>query len=347
MNIVYRNLIRPVVFSMDAERSHSLGETVMRMPLVWKLAGIGSKSSATELRTDMAGLKLPTPVGMAAGFDKECRVIRPLLSMGFGFATAGTVTLGPRPGNPKPRIIRQTDRFAVLNALGFPGPGLDIAEERIARMRRARDRMFISIAGTIEDEIIECHRRLQAHGAAVELNISSPNTAGLRVFHEPGRLRTLIEALVRQKSVPLFVKLQPWSRDDVERRTSLRLAETAISAGAEGLVIANTHPIEHEGLSANHRGGLSGAPLTDHTARMVAETKAAIGGDGEVIACGGIFTAEDVWQMLSLGASAVQLYTAFIYEGPGLPGKINRELVRMMKRAQITNIRDIRGLPPG
>ena len=214
-------------------------------------------------------------------------------------------------------------------------------------MRKARDRMFISIAGTIEDEIIECHRRLQPHGAAIELNISSPNTAGLRVFHEPGRLRSLIEALVNQKSVPLFVKLQPWSRDDVERRTSLRLAETAISAGAEGLVIANTHPIEYEGLSANHRGGLSGAPLTDHTARMVAETKAAVGGDGEVIACGGIFTAEDVWQMLSLGASAVQLYTAFIYEGPGLPGRINRDLIRMMKKAEITSIRDIRGLPPG
>ncbi len=335
-----------MVFSMDAERSHSLGESIMRVPLLWRLAALGSKASAKELRTDIAGLELPTPVGMAAGFDKECRVIRPLLSMGFGFATAGTVTLGPRPGNPPPRIIRQPERFAILNALGFPGPGLDIAEERIARMSKSKDRMFISIAGTIEDEVIECHKRLQPHGAAIELNISSPNTAGLRVFHEPGRLRALIEALVKQKSVPLFVKLQPWSREDTARRDSIRLAETAVSAGADGLVIANTHPVEHEGLSANHRGGLSGAPLTDHTARMVAEIKSAVGGDGEVIACGGIFTAEDVWQMLSLGASAVQLYTAFIYEGPGLPARINRELLKMMKRAEITSIRDIRGLPP-
>ncbi len=323
-----------------------MGEMMMRMPLIWSAASINSKASADELRTEFAGLRLPNPLGMAAGFDKECRVVRPLLSMGFGFATAGTVTLGPRPGNPKPRVIRQPERYAVLNALGFPGPGLEVAEKRVARMSGAKDRMFISIAGTIEDEIIEVHRRLQRHCAAIELNISSPNTAGLRVFHEPGRLRTLIEALAKQKTVPLFVKLQPWSRDDVARRDSIRLAETSISGGADGLVIANTHPIEHEGLSSMHRGGLSGAPLTDHTARMVAEIKSAIGGDGEVIACGGIFNAEDVWQMLSLGASAVQLYTAFIYEGPGLPGRINRGLLKMMKRAEITNIRDIRGLPP-
>ena len=345
-DIVYRSLIKPLLFTLDAERAHSFGEMAMCVPFLWSASSLMSHATDPLLRTELAGLHLPNPLGMAAGFDKECRVIRPLLSMGFGFATAGTVTLGPRPGNPPPRIIRQPERYAILNALGFPGPGLDIAEQRLARMHKAHDRMFVSISGTIEDEVIEVHRRLQQHGAAIELNISSPNTSGLRVFHEPGRLRGLIESLARQKAVPLFVKLQPWAREDAARREALRLAETAISAGADGLVVANTHPIEHEGLSIVHRGGLSGAPLTDHTARMVAETKAAIGGDGEVIACGGIFTAEDVWQMLSLGASAVQLYTAFIYEGPGLPGRINRRLVRLMKKAGITNIRDIQGKGP-
>lgn len=319
---------------------------MMRAPVVWSVASLGNRATASELKTDVAGISLPTPLGMAAGFDKECRVIRSLLSMGFGFATVGTVTLAPRPGNAPPRVIRQPERFALLNALGFPGPGLEVAEERIIRMRKAKSRMFISIAGTIEDEIIECHRRLQPHGAAIELNISSPNTSGLRVFHEPGRLRALIEALARQKTVPLFVKLPPWLREDGPRRESIRIAETAVSSGADGLIVANTHPIEHEGLSSMHRGGLSGAPLTDHTARMVAEIKSAIGGDGDVIACGGIFTAEDLWQMLSLGASAAQLYTAFIYEGPGLPARINRGLLKLMRKAGITKVSDIRGLPP-
>lgn len=283
---------------------------------------------------------------MAAGFDKECLVISPLLKLGFGFATAGTITLAPRPGNPKPRVIRQPERFAILNALGFPGPGLEIAEQRLKRFQKVRGRMFISIAGTIEDEIIECHRRLQPLAGAIELNISSPNTAGLRVFHEPGRLRTLVEALTADKKVPLFVKLQPWSREDQARRDALRLVETAVSAGADGLVVANTHPVEHEGLSSMRRGGLSGAPLTDHTARMVAEAKAVLGGDGDIIACGGIFTAEDLWHMLALGASAAQLYTAFIYQGPGLPGHINRGLLKLMERVGITSVKDIRGLPP-
>jgi dihydroorotate dehydrogenase len=305
-----------------------------------------SKVGDRRLETDFAGLKLPTPLGMAAGFDKECLVISPLLKLGFGFATAGTITLAPRPGNPKPRVIRQPERFAILNALGFPGPGLEIAEQRLKRFQKVRGRMFISIAGTIEDEIIECHRRLQPLAGAIELNISSPNTAGLRVFHEPGRLRTLVEALTADKKVPLFVKLQPWSREDQARRDALRLVETAVSAGADGLVVANTHPVEHEGLSSMRRGGLSGAPLTDHTARMVAEAKAVLGGDGDIIACGGIFTAEDLWHMLALGASAAQLYTAFIYQGPGLPGHINRGLLKLMERVGITSVKDIRGLPP-
>ena len=283
--IVYSSLIKPLLFKMDPERAHGVGETALRTPLIWSATGLFSKSHDRRLETDFAGLKLPTPLGMAAGFDKECLVIRPLLSLGFGFATAGTVTLAPRPGNPKPRVIRQPERYAILNALGFPGPGLEIAEARLKKFRKVKDRMFISIAGTIEDEIIECHARLQPLAGAIELNISSPNTAGLRVFHEPGRLRSLVEALAEKKTAPIFVKLQPWSQEDQSRRDALRLVETAVSAGADGVVVANTHPVEHEGLSSMRRGGLSGAPLTDHTLRMVAEAKSLLGGDGDVIAC--------------------------------------------------------------
>jgi dihydroorotate dehydrogenase len=330
---------------MKAERAHRTAETVLRAPGVWSAARLGSKAGDPRLRTEFAGLSLPTPLGMAAGFDKECRVIKPLLNLGFGFATAGTVTLAPRPGNPEPRILRQPERLALLNALGFPGPGLEAAEKRLSRLSKVKGRLFVSIAGTIEDEIVECHRRLQPHAGAIELNISSPNTSGLRVFHEPGRLRALIEPLAAAKSCPLFVKLQPWSRDDQDRRDSLRLVETAVSAGADGLIVSNTHPVEHEGLGPK-RGGLSGAPLTEHTARMVAEAKALVGADADVIACGGIFGAEDLWHMLAIGASAAQLYTAFIYEGPGLPSRVNRGLLRLMERAGVTSVRDISGLPP-
>ena len=156
-----------------------------------------------------------------------------------------------------------------------------------------------------------------------------------------------MELIAAEKSQPLFVKLPPWSREAESRREALRLAETAVDAGADGLVIANTHPVEDTRLAIG-RGGLSGAPLTEHTARMVAEAKAVVGGRASVIACGGISNAEHAWRMLSAGASAVQLYTGFVYEGPGLPGRINRGLLRLMDMAGIQRVEEIAGWPlPG
>ena len=268
-----------------------------------------------------------------------------MLKLGFGFVTGGTVTLSSRPGNPKPRVARITDQKALMNSLGFPGQGLEAALKRLGKHRRQRDRILVSIAGTIEDEIVECLRRTQPLVAGIELNISSPNTAGLRIFHEPGRLRGLIEGLVADKQVPLFVKLPPWPRDTDNRRDILKLAETAVDAGADGLVIANTHPIESRRLKVG-RGGLSGAPLFEHTELMIADVQALVQGNAAIIACGGVSTAEQVWKLMASGASAVQLYTSFIYEGPGLPSRLNRRLAKLMSVAGIETVVDITGPPP-
>jgi dihydroorotate dehydrogenase len=282
---------------------------------------------------------------MAAGFDKDCRVLGSVINLGFGFVTGGTVTLASRPGNPKPRVIRLPDQNAVMNSMGFPGQGLEPALKRLRKAGKHKKRVLISIAGTIEDEIYECLRRTQHLVSGIELNISSPNTAGLRIFHEPARLRGLIESLVAEKQVPLFVKLPPWPRSDESRREMLRIAETAVDAGVDGLVVANTHPIESSRLEVG-RGGLSGAPLFEHTEIMIADVQALVQGQAAIIACGGVSTAEHVWQLLAKGASAVQLYTSFIYEGPGLPAKINKRLSRLMDVAGITKISDISGNPP-
>ena len=265
-----------------------------------------------------------------------------MLKLGFGFVTGGTVTLSSRPGNPKPRVARITDQKALMNSLGFPGQGLEAALKRLGKHRRQRDRILVSIAGTIEDEIVECLRRTQPLVAGIELNISSPNTAGLRIFHEPGRLRGLIEGLVADKQVPLFVKLPPWPRDTDNRRDILKLAETAVDAGADGLVIANTHPIESRRLKVG-RGGLSGAPLFEHTELMIADVQALVQGNAAIIACGGVSTAEQVWKLMASGASAVQLYTSFIYEGPGLPSRLNHRLAKLMSVAGIETVPDITG----
>lgn len=315
------------------------------MPGVWNAFRPFNGARNSRLATDLAGISLPTPIGLAAGYDKDCRVLGSVLKLGFGFVTGGTVTLSSRPGNPKPRVARITDQKALMNSLGFPGQGLEAALKRLGKHRRQRDRILVSIAGTIEDEIVECLRRTQPLVAGIELNISSPNTAGLRIFHEPGRLRGLIEGLVADKQVPLFVKLPPWPRDTDNRRDILKLAETAVDAGADGLVIANTHPIESRRLKVG-RGGLSGAPLFEHTELMIADVQALVQGNAAIIACGGVSTAEQVWKLMASGASAVQLYTSFIYEGPGLPSRLNRRLAKLMSVAGIETVADITGPPP-
>ena len=297
-----------------------------------------------RLRTTVAGLEFPSPVGAAAGLDKEFRFLGSLLNLGFGFVSGGTVTLNSRPGSPRPRLLRQVERKALVNAMGFPGPGLDVISHRIASSR-VRSRLFVSISGTLEDEVVQCHRSIEPNCAAVEINISSPNTSGLRAFHDPGRLRVLVQAVASEINRPLFVKLPPWERSRQSRENGISLAETAIDAGADGVIIANTRPVEHVGLKVG-RGGLSGAPLFDDTLRMTAEARASLGRRGAIIACGGISTARQVWQLMAVGASAAQLYTALVYEGPGLPGSINRDLVRLMERAECRSVGEIEGAPP-
>ncbi len=293
----------------------------------------------------MAGLTLPTPIGMAAGFDKDCNVLKSLLNLGFGFVTGGTITLASRPGNPKPRVIRLPDQKALVNSMGFPGRGLEPAIKRLQRSQPYKNRIFVSIAGTIEDEIFDCFNRAQSVAGGIELNISSPNTVGLRTFHETGRLRGLIEGLTAEKTVPLFVKLPPWSRDDDNRREILKLAETAIDAGVDGLIVANTRPVESSRLKVG-RGGLSGKPLFENTELMIADVQALVHDEIAIIACGGVSTSTHVWKLLASGASAVQLYTSFIYEGPGLPARLNKGLAKLMGAAGITTVEEISGTPP-
>lgn len=342
---MYRYIIRPLLWSLDPERAHSLAGLPLRIPAVWKSQGVFARLDDPRLATDVAGITLPSPIGLAAGFDKNCVYLGTLLDLGFGFVTGGTVTLSERTGNPKPRLLRLTEERALINALGFPGQGLERIAPRVRRHVRRRSRVFASISGTIEDEIVECYKVLEPLVSAIELNISSPNTAGLRVFHEPARLRPLIEQLLdlRRSESRLLVKLPPWTDSD-DRRDALQLAETAVNSGVDGLVVANTLPFEHTELALGV-GGLSGAPLMANTARMTAEVCAAVGKQTTVVACGGVFDAEDVWQLIARGASAVQLYTAFVYEGPWLPVKLNRSLIKLMERHGVSSLAEIAGNP--
>ncbi|MEE8363276.1 MAG: dihydroorotate dehydrogenase (quinone) [Dehalococcoidia bacterium] len=252
---LYTTLARPLLFRLRPELAQAIGDALLRATPLWRPIRPFLATTDPRLKAQVAGLRLPNPLGAAAGIDKNCRMLPGLLSTGFGFAVGGTVTLTPRPGNVRPRLLRDTGRRALVNAMGFPGDGLDAAEARLRRLGDRAGGVWVSVSGTDDDDIAECHRRLQPLAAAVEVNVSSPNTAGLRVFHAPARLRRLLDRLVGQKDRPLFVKLPPWASEG-DRDAVLPMAETAAAAGVDGLVIANTHPVE-DGRLAVGRGGLS------------------------------------------------------------------------------------------
>lgn len=322
MGFIYRALVRPAIFQLPPELSHGAAETFLRFRPAWSLAGRLLAARDRALAVRVAGMSFPNPIGMAAGFDKDCRVLGSLLDIGFGFAVGGTVTLEPQSGNPRPRLVRDSRRGALVNSLGFPGKGLERAELELKRLsKKDRRRVIVSVSGTEEDDIAECYERLAPLAAAIEVNISSPNTAGLVIFQEPERLRELIQGLARLNDNPCFVKLP--RLEDSEAVTALAVA--AVEAGAEGVVVANTLPIAHDGLAVG-RGGLSGKPLFESTLAAVGKVRAALPEAATVIACGGVSTAAEARRLLDAGAAAIQLYTAFIYEGPGLPGEIARGL---------------------
>jgi dihydroorotate dehydrogenase len=314
----YAAIGRRAFFAMDPERSHRVALALLGLPLPWRR--IGGAIDDPALETTLAGVRLRNPVGLAAGFDKGCVRMDALGALGFGFVVGGTVTRAPRRGNHVPRIARDPARRAIVNAMGLPNPGADAVARALARSARTAPR-FVSIADEAVTEASACLEMLEPFVEGFELNASSPN-AGWE--HAGDHVGTLMRALRARTSKPVFVKVPPF-RTDGERARTRSIVAAARDGGASGVVCGNTLPVEDARMSTG-RGGLSGGPLAEMTPRMVEDVRGAAGDDLPVVACGGIFTADDVRRNLSAGAVAVQVYTALIYEGPGLPGMLTRAL---------------------
>ena len=341
--MIYKRLLRPVLFKMDPETAKDIAETALSVPFIWRAVLPFSECDLTTQLTPT--LSVPSPVGAAAGLDKNAHFLGSLLDLGFGFAAGGTFTKDPRKGNPKPRMERRTSERALVNSLGFPNEGSEKCAENMRKFAKTSARLLASVSGETEDDILECVERFAPLSAAIELNISSPNTAGIRVFQKADALKSLVESVCAEKTAQIFVKLPPWEDELKQTQEHVKLGEAALEAGASGLVIANTRPIVSGKLHLG-RGGLSGAPLFESTKRMVAEMAARLGKGTPIIACGGVSDAKNVWELLSLGASAVELYTAMIYEGPLLAMRINIGLSQLMRAAGISKVSDISGEPP-
>jgi dihydroorotate dehydrogenase len=318
---LYRALVRPAVFALPSESGHRVAEWALRLPLGWDRVGGTHRGAGSP--TTLAGIELSNPVGLAAGFDKGCRELANLGRLGFGYTIGGTVTRRPREGNPRPRMVRRVPRRSLVNAMGLPNPGAKDVARRLAGTEPTTAR-FISIADEELEDVLHVHALIEPHVRATELNVSCPNVSWGRDRDAEEHLRRLLRELVARKARPLFVKLPPF-RTPREREAVLVLAGLAQEFGADGLTCSNSLLVEESRLAVG-RGGLTGGELTTDTPRIVAEVHRSTGGAFPINACGGIASPEDAAACLEAGATTVQLYTALVYEGPGVVARIAKGL---------------------
>jgi dihydroorotate dehydrogenase len=324
----YASVGRPAFFALPPEASHRLALTLLSLPIPWRR--VGGAIDDPALRTTLAGIPLRNPLGLAAGFDKSMRRLDALGALGFGYVVGGTVTRAPRPGNDKPRIVRDRSLASMVNAMGLPNPGAPAAAASLARARRTAPRIA-SIADEEIDAAAAALTVLDPFVDGFELNASSPNAGWA---HREAHVSALLGELVGKTSKPIFVKLPPFETG-TEREHVLAMAVSARDRGAAGLTCSNTRPVEEPRLPAG-RGGLSGRRLFGATPVIVREVREATGSTIPIAACGGIASAGDVIACLEAGASTVQLYTALIYEGPGVVGALTRGLADRLRTDGIT-----------
>jgi dihydroorotate dehydrogenase len=336
--------IRPLAFALDPERSHRLTIKALKlMPLH------GPPHFPASLKTTVAGLDFPTPVGLAAGFDKNAEVPEELLSLGFGFVEVGSLTPRPQQGNPKPRLFRLKRDRAVINRMGFNNCGQAAAFDRIERFSHLPGIIGINIGANKDsaDRIADYVAGVQAIAPISDyltINISSPNTPGLRGLQDEGELNALLSAVAEarpKKSPPLFLKVAP----DLADGDPERIVRAAIDHRIDALIVSNT-TISRPPLKsryANEQGGLSGAPLKPLALEALRDFRRASGGEIPLIGVGGIETADDAWERIRAGASLIQLYTAMVYEGPGIAKRIARGLARILKREGFASIAEAVG----
>lgn len=325
------NLGAVLLRQMDPETAHGLAIRALKL-------GLTPTAPADDpiLKTTLAGLDLPNPVGLAAGFDKNGEALHGLARAGFGFVECGSVTPRAQPGNPKPRLFRLSEDQAVINRMGFNNAGLDAFGARLrARPTKAVVGANLGANKDTEDraaDFVMGLKRIEGLADYFTVNISSPNTPGLRALQGREALDDLLGRLAeaRRTAAPLFLKIAPDLIDDEIEM----IVEACVAHGLNGLIVSNTtldRPASLRSPHAQETGGLSGAPLRDKALQALSIAAAASAGRLVLIGVGGIATGADVYARIRAGAQAVQLYSALIYSGPGLVTAINRDLAARLR----------------
>ena len=315
---MYR-LMRELLFRMDAEEAHEWTTEQMRhlqnVPMVLRAIERICRPDS-EPRT-LWGLTFRSPIGIAAGFDKNAVMMPFLAALGFGFVEVGTVTLYPQPGNPRPRLFRLSKERALINRMGFNNDGADAVAERLRAFERTVP-VLVNVGKNRDvpldravDAYAECYRRVAPFADVAVLNLSSPNTPGLRDLQRPEHLEALLNAVGSLRSGPILIKIAP----DLDEAQIAEICDVCVRL-ADGMICTNTTAVEG--------GGLSGKPLMAKSTSVLEQVRQRVGPDYPLIGVGGVFTADDVREKMRAGANLVQIYTSFIYEGPLIAKRLAR-----------------------
>ena len=338
---MYRALIRPILFLFDAERIHHFVFFILKLPGVWLFLKFLFQTKDQQLQRNLFGLTFPNPVGLAAGFDKDAKLVDELSCLGFGFVEIGTLTPNPQGGNEKPRLFRLSVDQALINRMGFNNEGVQAAAERLKKRKSS-----VVVGGNIGknkttpneralDDYAYCFETLYPYVDYFVVNVSSPNTPGLRELQEKEPLRKLlshIKALsqAKGKPKPVLLKIAPDLTVEQLNDVVVILKET----GTDGVIATNT-TLSREGLRTSSievdkigAGGLSGRPLAHRSNEVIKYLRKEMGASYPIIGVGGIMSVQDALDKLNAGADLIQIYTGFIYEGPSFVKRINQAIAK-------------------
>jgi len=344
------SFIRPYIFTLDPEAAHDLAIKSLKLNFLPK--SFFEVKNEEILKTELFKKKLKNPIGLAAGFDKSAEVYNSLFKLGFGFVEVGTITPKRQFGNPKPRVFRLEKDKAMINRLGFNNDGAETVSERLKK-NIPDEFLGVNIGPNKETkekvlDFVECFSKLNKFANYITVNISSPNTAGLRDFHEEKLLSKLLGKLLEFKKkqkikCPIVLKLSP----DIGKNEITNINEIVLKFKIDGLILTNTTNQNRDSLIDSNKseiGGLSGLPLQKLSINFIKNFYKLNKGKIPIIGVGGIDSGKSAFEKIIAGATAVQLYTGMVYKGPGVVKNIKQELIEILKKEKIKNIQQAIGI---
>jgi dihydroorotate dehydrogenase len=341
MNL-YGSLVRPLLFRLDAETAHQLALRVMAAGFPWGVCGDRLLVRDPRLRVTVEGLTFVNPVGLAAGLDKNARVVPSLQQLGFGYVTVGSILPRPRAGNPRPRVLRYVGQESLINCYGLPSDGLDACAARLRRVRTGATRLVANIDASTVEEYVRAFETLQPLADAIEINAKCPNNRDdSGEFLHAHQFEQMLRAMAPRKRKPLFVKILPWETE-AEHQERLHMVELGLHYGVDGYTVAGTWTQAEPRLSLGC-GHISGRIAFPRTLEMVRELHAVLRGRAAIKALGGLSSGKDAFQAIAAGATLVELLTALVYQGWTVAARINRELLALMAAHGIPDVAALRG----